>query len=148
MIGEFTDEEQYLMYKKMVMEDGLLIRFILNKDWELAMLAVHQNPLALEYIVWQTDDLCLLAVRRNGMALKFVANQTLEICLAAAYNNIAALRYVRGDIMLQYHEQFRKLEDVHIAECKRSQQRIVEQTDELVKLAKGINIGNTLERRG
>ena len=142
------NDKQYILHKQSVMPDGRCLRYILVQTEELCLLAVEQNPLALEFIEVQTYEMCLLAVKRNGLTLMWVDNQTLELCLEAVANNIAAIKYVDGDIMLQHHEQFRKLEDAHTAECKLSKQRVVEQSDELVTLAKGVNIGSIRERRG
>jgi hypothetical protein len=68
--------------------------------------AIKNNALSLKYVkkIWipivtrKRYELVLLAVSKNGLALRYIFSQTAELCLRAVSQNSAALRYCRPDM--------------------------------------------------
>lgn len=90
---EYVDNRN--IFREIIKNNGLAIRFIHNQTKFLSKLAVRQNGLALQYINDQTHDICIEAVKQNGLALQYVKNQTHDICIEAIKQNNDAVQYVK-----------------------------------------------------
>ena len=95
-----TDEQYYELYKEVVTQDGLALKFVPenNKTLDICEKAVTQNGKALEFVPNEkkTFDICEIAVTKNGLALEFVPNEkkTFDICKKALAQNSVALKHI------------------------------------------------------
>jgi len=82
-----------------VRPDGLTLYHIpreFQDKYDICLLAVKQNPLALKFARNQTEDMCLSAVSVDGCALEFVLEQTPRICIAAIKQTNDAVVFVKN----------------------------------------------------
>ena len=95
-----TDKQYYELYKEVVTQDGLALKFVPenNKTLDICEKAVTQNGKALEFVPNEkkTFDICEIAVTKNGLALEFVPNEkkTFDICKKALAQNSVALKHI------------------------------------------------------
>ncbi|MCC0726694.1 DUF4116 domain-containing protein [Clostridioides sp. ZZV14-6045] len=101
---EFADKQTYEMCVEALRRDGMLLEHVkfdelnLTKEqlYNLSLIAVKQNGLALQFVKEQTPEICIKAVRDDGRALQFVKEKTEEICIEAVKQNGRALKYVNN----------------------------------------------------
>ena len=78
---------------EMLRSNGLELQYV-KQTFDLCIVAVKQNGLALEFVNNQTEEICIAAVINNGFALEFVKHQTEDICLVAVKQNGLAYKYI------------------------------------------------------
>ncbi|ENY8693072.1 hypothetical protein I6A75_16850 [Clostridioides difficile] len=74
-----------------------------TQTYEMCIEAVKRDGRLLKDIRWnelslsekQIFNLCIIAVRQNGLALEFIENQRNEICMEALKQNELAIKYVK-----------------------------------------------------
>ena len=110
-----TDKQYYELYKEVVTQDGLALKFVPenNKTLDICEKAVTQNGKALEFVPNEkkTFDICEIAVTKNGLALEFVPDEkkTFNIYNKAVTQNSGALKHVEILFNNITEEQYYKL---------------------------------------
>jgi hypothetical protein len=100
---------------KIVLIDGLILKYVNHQTENICMMAVKTNGLALKYVKNKNYDIqqyyqgntdarktssmffvCMEAVKQNGIAIKFVNDeyQDHELCINAIKNTALSLKYV------------------------------------------------------
>ncbi|MCC0726709.1 DUF4116 domain-containing protein [Clostridioides sp. ZZV14-6045] len=99
-----TKEQIYNLYIIAVRQDGLALRYIKNQTEEICMEAVKQDGRALKYVKNQTEEICIEAVKEDGLTLIEVKEQTDKICKEALKEDKHEVRYVNDKE--KYLEEF------------------------------------------
>ncbi|WP_227865670.1 hypothetical protein [Clostridioides sp. ZZV14-6045] len=79
------------------------LKNVKTQTYEMCIEALRRDGLSLKNIRWnelslsekQIFNLYIIAVRQNGLALEFIENQIDEICIEALKQNELAIRYVK-----------------------------------------------------
>lgn len=99
----FIPTQTEKMCLKAVAKDGLTLKHVINKNYNICLTAVIQNGLALEFVdkVNKTYELCKEAITQNGLAIKFYdfkydkqSIESLELCKIAINNNPESISYM------------------------------------------------------
>jgi hypothetical protein len=96
-IRDFYNWTNYDLCKKLVSQNGRLLRYVKEQTEDLCKIAVKQaGSDTLKIVKPQTDQICEVAVQQNGNALRFVKHQTNRICELAIRQDSHALIYVNN----------------------------------------------------
>jgi hypothetical protein len=77
-----------------IKKDPLLLAIIKDPTYETQLEAVRQDGNLIRYIYNPCLEVCLAAVKKTGSALMHIENQTEEMCLFAIKNECNAFYYV------------------------------------------------------
>lgn len=78
-------------------EDGMNLQKYkhLQYDYNMSMIAIKQNGLAIQYTYFKDDvDMALAAVKQNGFALEFISIKNKKIYEEAVKQNKFAIQFV------------------------------------------------------
>lgn len=85
--------------KKLVKTDGLFLEYIKIQTFELCLLAIQNNPLAIKFVkkINKTDQVCEKAIKTDGKLLAYLEPdiQTEELALLALESSLLNINHVQ-----------------------------------------------------
>ena len=90
--------EHMPLCRKIVMIDGLALKYVINPSEEICCMAIRQNKNAFKLVKNTTYNICKYAVGVDGLLLADIIDQTYDICKIAVMQNGLALQHVRAEM--------------------------------------------------